>query len=594
MRAHMTTLLTVLVAMLAVAVASLVVVLVAGRRAGRAGATGQPVTGVTTTKQVQLSGPSADRRPASDAASARVPTDRASAARAATAASEAAEATAAAAENRQIAAELMHAAELEALSVRRAAESDAKALRRDAELAASSTALEARRSAEAEASTLKEDVRELRADLERREHRLAEREERLDAEQRRVEQRDRELAELDAGVARKRAELDDVAEERRLILERTAGLNAAEAKAQLVKEIENQGKREAAILLRDLEAQAREEGEQRARRIVTLAIQRIATEQTAESVVSVLHLPTDDMKGRIIGREGRNIRAFESVTGVNLIIDDTPEAVLLSCFDPVRREVGRLTLEKLVLDGRIHPNRIEEVYARSKVEIDQLCVRAGEEALLDVGIADMHPEVIALLGRLRYRTSYGQNVLKHLTESAHIAAMMAAELGLNVPLLKRCTVLHDLGKALTHEVEGSHAMVGAEIARKYGECEDVVHAIEAHHNEVEVKTVEAVLTQAADAISGGRPGARRESLEAYIKRLERLEQIALAQPGVEKVFAMQAGREVRVMVLPDQVDDIQAHVLARDIAKQIEEELTYPGQIRITVVRESRAMEIAH
>jgi len=593
-RAHMTTLLTVLVAMLAVAVASLVVVLVAGRRAGRAGATGQPVTGVTTTKQVQLSGPSADRRPASDAASARVPTDRASAASAATAASEAAEATAAAAENRQIAAELMYAAELEALSVRRAAESDAKALRRDAELAASSTALEARRSAEAEASTLKEDVRELRADLERREHRLAEREERLDAEQRRVEQRDRELAELDAGVARKRAELDDVAEERRLILERTAGLNAAEAKAQLVKEIENQGKREAAILLRDLEAQAREEGEQRARRIVTLAIQRIATEQTAESVVSVLHLPTDDMKGRIIGREGRNIRAFESVTGVNLIIDDTPEAVLLSCFDPVRREVGRLTLEKLVLDGRIHPNRIEEVYARSKVEIDQLCVRAGEEALLDVGIADMHPEVIALLGRLRYRTSYGQNVLKHLTESAHIAAMMAAELGLNVPLVKRCTVLHDLGKALTHEVEGSHAMVGAEIARKYGECEDVVHAIEAHHNEVEVRTVEAVLTQAADGISGGRPGARRESLESYVKRLARIEEIAAAKPGVEKVFAMQAGREVRVMVLPDQVDDIQAHVLARDIAKQIEEELTYPGQIRITVVRESRAMEIAH
>jgi len=593
-RAHMTTLLSVLVAMLAVAVAGLVVVLVAGRRAGRAGAIGQPVTGVTTTKQVQLSGPSADRRPASDAASARVPTDRASAASAATAASEAAEATAAAAENRQIAAELMHAAELEALSVRRAAESDAKALRRDAELAASSTALEARRSAEAEASTLKEDVRELRADLERREHRLAEREERLDAEQRRVEQRDRELAELDAGVARKRAELDDVAEERRLILERTAGLNAAEAKAQLVKEIENQGKREAAILLRDLEAQAREEGEQRARRIVTLAIQRIATEQTAESVVSVLHLPTDDMKGRIIGREGRNIRAFESVTGVNLIIDDTPEAVLLSCFDPVRREVGRLTLEKLVLDGRIHPNRIEEVYARSKVEIDQLCVRAGEEALLDVGIADMHPEVIALLGRLRYRTSYGQNVLKHLTESAHIAAMMAAELGLNVPLLKRCTVLHDLGKALTHEVEGSHAMVGAEIARKYGECEDVVHAIEAHHNEVEVRTVEAVLTQAADGISGGRPGARRESLESYVKRLARIEEIAAAKPGVEKVFAMQAGREVRVMVLPDQVDDIQAHVLARDIAKQIEEELTYPGQIRITVVRESRAMEIAH
>ena len=316
---------------------------------------------------------------------------------------------------------------------------------------------------------------------------------------------------------------------------------------------------------------------------MTLAIQRVASEQTSESVVSVLHLPGDEMKGRIIGREGRNIRAFESVTGVNLIIDDTPEAVLLSCFDPVRREVGRLTLERLVLDGRIHPQRIEEAYERSKAEIEQLCVRAGEDALVDVGITDMHPELTNLLGRLRYRTSYGQNVLKHLVESAHIAGMMASELGLDPVLMKRCTVLHDIGKALTHEVQGSHALIGAEIARRYGESEDVVHAIEAHHNEVEVRTVEAVLTQAADAISGGRPGARRESLEAYVKRLERLEQIALAQAGVEKVFAMQAGREVRVMVKPADVDDIQAQVIARDVAKQVEEELTYPGQIRVTV-----------
>jgi len=310
-------------------------------------------------------------------------------------------------------------------------------------------------------------------------------------------------------------------------------------------------------------------------------------------VVSVLHLPSDDMKGRIIGREGRNIRAFESVTGVNLIIDDTPEAVLLSCFDPVRREVGRLTLEALVLDGRIHPHRIEEMHERSKADVAQLCVRAGEDALVDVGLTDMHPELTALLGRLRYRTSYGQNVLKHLVESAHLAGLMAAELGLDPALMRRCALLHDIGKALTHEVEGSHALVGAEIARRYGEDEDVVHAIEAHHNEVEVRTVEAVLTQAADAISGGRPGARRESLEAYVKRLERLEEIANAHPGVEKVFAMQAGREVRVMVLPDKVDDIQAQVIARDIAKQVEEELTYPGQIRITVVRESRATEVA-
>jgi len=372
-----------------------------------------------------------------------------------------------------------------------------------------------------------------------------------------------------------------------------AGLTAEQAKAELVGTIENQAKREAALIVRETENQARRDGEQRARRIVTLAIQRVASEQTSESVVSVLHLPGDEMKGRIIGREGRNIRAFESVTGVNLIIDDTPEAVLLSCFDPVRREVGRLTLERLVQDGRIHPQRIEEAYQRSKSEVAQLCVKAGDNAMIELAITDMHPELVTLLGQLRYRTSYGQNVLGHLVESAHIAAMMASELGLDPALLKRCTVLHDIGKALTHEVEGSHALIGAEIARRYGELPDVVHAIEAHHNEVEVRTVEAVLTQAADAISGGRPGARRESLEAYVKRLERLEEIASAHDGVEKVFAMQAGREIRVMVKPDRVDDIQAQVIARDVAKQVEDELTYPGQIRVTVVRESRATEFA-
>jgi ribonucrease Y len=281
------------------------------------------------------------------------------------------------------------------------------------------------------------------------------------------------------------------------------------------------------------------------------------------------------------------------VTGVNLIIDDTPEAVLLSCFDPVRREVARLTLERLIADGRIHPQRIEDAYEKGRAEIEQLCARAGEDALAEVGITDMHPELTLLLGRLRYRTSYGQNVLKHLIESAHIAGMMASELRLDPVLLKRCTLLHDIGKALTHEIDGSHALIGAEVARKYGESEDVVHAIEAHHNEVEVRTVEAVLTQAADAISGGRPGARRESLEMYVQRLERIEQIAAGREGVEKVFAMQAGREIRVMVKPDTVDDIQAQVIARDIAKQVEEELTYPGQIRITVVRESRAIEFA-
>ncbi|MGH3026741.1 MAG: ribonuclease Y, partial [Gaiellaceae bacterium] len=347
-----------------------------------------------------------------------------------------------------------------------------------------------------------------------------------DDDRARVEARDRELTEIEATLAAKRVELEDVAEERRLILERTAGLTADAAKTELVTMMENQAKREAAIVVRDIEREANDEGEKRARNIVTMAIQRVAAEQTAESVVSVLHLPSDDMKGRIIGREGRNIRAFETVTGVNLIIDDTPEAVLLSCFDPVRREVARVALEKLVLDGRIHPHRIEEVYERSRTEVEQLCVRAGEDALVEVGITSMHPELVALLGRLRYRTSYGQNVLKHLIESAHLAGVMAAELRLDPVLLKRGTLLHDIGKALTHEVEGSHALIGAEIARKYGENDDVVHAIEAHHNEVEVRTVEAVLTQAADAISGGRPGARRESLESYVKRLERLEEIA--------------------------------------------------------------------
>jgi len=450
-----------------------------------------------------------------------------------------------------------------------------------------------RAGAEAEARATRADLTAQRQDLERRELRATEREQRLDAETRALEQKSADLVELKAEVDRRTAERRDVEQERRAILERTAGLTADQAKAELVAAVENQAKREAALLVREIEREANEQGESRAREIITLAIQRLASEQTAESVVAVLHLPADEMKGRIIGREGRNIRAFEQVTGVNLIIDDTPEAVLLSCFDPVRREVARLALEELVLDGRIHPHRIEEQYEKSKAEVEKLCARAGEDALVEVGITDLHPDLVALLGRLRYRTSYGQNVLKHLVESAHLAGMMAAELGLDVALLKRCALLHDVGKALTHEVEGSHAIIGAEVARRCGENEDVVHAIEAHHNEVEVRTVEAVLTQAADAMSGGRPGARRESLEAYVKRLERLEELARGHEGVEKVFAMQAGREVRVMVLPDVVDDLAAGVLARDIAKQVEEELTYPGQIRITVVRESRATEFA-
>jgi ribonucrease Y len=476
--------------------------------------------------------------------------------------------------------------------VRATAQSDADAIIRRAEESAAKIA-EAHRAAEGGLRAAREEAMQLRADLERREARLAEREGRLDEEVRKAEQRSAALDDAQRDLDSQRAQLARLEDERRQVLERAASLTADQAKAELVATIENQAKREAALIVRESENQARRDGENRARRIVTLAIQRVASEQTSESVVSVLHLPSEEMKGRIIGREGRNIRAFESVTGVNLIIDDTPEAVLLSCFDPVRREVGRLTLDRLVLDGRIHPQRIEEAYERSKAEVEQLCVRAGEDAMVELSITDMHPELVHLLGQLRYRTSYGQNVLGHLVESAHIASMMASELGLDPLLLKRCTVLHDIGKALTHEVEGSHALIGAEIARKYGEPTDVVHAIEAHHNEVEVRTVEAVLTQAADAISGSRPGARRESLEAYVKRLERLEEIATAHDGVEKVFAMQAGREVRVMVKPDRVDDIQAQVIARDVAKQVEEELTYPGQIRVTVVRESRATEFA-
>jgi ribonucrease Y len=447
----------------------------------------------------------------------------------------------------------------------------------------------------------------LLGELDLREQRAADREERLAAQSADLRTEATRLATVaaDADLRTARLAADErrlaereervgrLEEERVAILERTAGLTAEQARAEILAAVESQAKRAAAAHVRAVEREAEREADARARRIVTTAVQRVASDQTAESVVTVLPLPSDDMKGRIIGREGRNIRAFEALTGVNLIIDDTPEAVVLSCFDPVRREIGRLTLESLVLDGRIHPHRIEEVYERSKGEIDQVCQRAAEDALVEVGITDVHPDIVGLLGRLRFRTSYGQNVLGHLVESAHIGGLLAAELGLDVQLVKRCAFLHDIGKALTHETEGSHAIVGAEVARRCGESEAVAHAIEAHHNEVEVRTMEAVLTQAADAVSGGRPGARRESLESYVTRLRRLEEIAGGHDGVDKVYAMQAGHEVRVLVLPDRVDDIGAQVLARDIAKQVEEELTYPGQIKVTVVRESRATEVA-
>ena len=372
-----------------------------------------------------------------------------------------------------------------------------------------------------------------------------------------------------------------------------AGLATDAARAELMAIVGHESRLEANTLARDIERAAQRDGERIAQRIIVTSIQRLASEQTAESVIATVDLPNDEMKGRIIGREGRNIRAFEQVTGVNVMIDDTPESVLLSCFDPVRREAARVTLVELVADGRIHPARIEEVHARSLARIQERCIRGAEDALAEVGISDLHPDLLPILGSLRYRTSYGQNVLRHLVECAHLAGMMASELGLDVATCKRAAFLHDIGKALTHEVEGSHALVGADLARRHGEHPDIVHAIEAHHNEVEPMTVEAVLTQAADAISGSRPGARRESLEAYVHRLERLEAIAAAHPGVDKVFAMQAGREVRVMVTPDEVDDAASHAMARDIAREVEGELTYPGQIRITVVRESRATEVA-
>lgn len=440
---------------------------------------------------------------------------------------------------------------------------------------------------------LHQDLQEQRQDIERREHRLTEREDRLHVEHRHLEERSRQLADAEAALDERRAELLALEDERRRVLERVAGLTAEDARTQLIESIESDAKRTAAILARDIERTAQDEAEVRAKRILSTVIQRLASDQTAESVVATVQLPSDDMKGRVIGREGRNIRSFEQITGVNLVIDDTPEAVLLSCFDPVRREVGRLTLEELVADGRIHPTRIEEVHHRCEGEVERLCVRAGEDAAFEVGVTDLHPVLVATMGRLKYRTSYGQNVLAHLVESAQVAGLIADELGLDRAACMRGAFLHDIGKALTHEAEGSHAIVGADLARQYGESEDVVHAIEAHHNEVEPRTVEAVITQAADAISGGRPGARRESLEAYVERLHRLEEIAQGHEGVDKVFAMQAGRDVRVMVKPDVVDDIEAQVLARDIAKQFEQELTYPGQIKVTVIRESRATEVA-
>lgn len=432
-----------------------------------------------------------------------------------------------------------------------------------------------------------------RLELDNMEGRLSQREETLEQRASNLASREQLLIDRERETGEIRHETDGMRERAREELERLAGIDARAAKEQLLQDVEDEARRDAMLLVRDLEVKAREEADRRARRILATAVQRLASEVVTETTVSVVALPSDDMKGRIIGREGRNIRALEAVTGVNLIVDDTPEAVSVASFDPVRREVARLTLERLVADGRIHPASIEEAFSKAQAEVEQSVRDAGEWALLEVGMSRMHPELVTLLGRLKYRTSYGQNVLNHLVESAHIASMLASELGIEPMAVKRSALLHDIGKAVTHEVEGSHALIGAEIARRFGEDAAIVHGIEAHHNEVEPRTILAVIVQAADAVSAARPGARREALESYVRRLERLESLALDFDGVERVFAMQAGREVRVVVDPGEIDDLAATDLSRRIAKKLEEDLQYPGQIQVTVIREFRATDYA-
>ncbi|MBU1227312.1 MAG: ribonuclease Y [Actinobacteria bacterium] len=432
-----------------------------------------------------------------------------------------------------------------------------------------------------------------RIELESQEERIAQREVTLEHRAANLAQREHLIIDREREVTELRMDAEEVREAARSELERLAGFDAKAAKKELLIKVEDDGRREAMILVRDLELKAREEADRRARRILTGAVQRLASTVVAETTVSMVPLPTDDMKGRIIGRDGRNIRAFEAITGVNIIVDDTPEAVALSAFDPVRREVARLALERLIADGRIHPASIEDSYEKAMAEVEQSVRDAGEWAMLEVGISRMHPELVNLLGRLRYRTSYGQNVLNHLIEAAKVAGILAAELGINPEEARRAAFLHDIGKAVSHELGGSHAMVGAEICRRFGEDPAVVHAVESHHNEVEPRTLTAILIQAADAVSAARPGARREAVESYVRRLERLEEIAGAFDGVEKVYAMQAGREVRVVVDPGTVDDLGATDLARRISRRFQDELQYPGQIEVTVIRELRATDYA-
>lgn len=437
------------------------------------------------------------------------------------------------------------------------------------------------------------ELRERRNELQRNERRLLQREETLDKKIDGIEQREQQLNQKIKEAENTEASIKELYDKQLKELETISGLSMDEAREILLSSVERDARHDAAIMLRDIEAKTKEEADKRARNIISLAIQRCAADHVAETTVSVVSLPNDEMKGRIIGREGRNIRTLETATGVDLIIDDTPEAVILSGFDPVRREVARIALERLITDGRIHPGRIEEMVEKARREVDTQIREAGEQAIFEVGIHGLHHELIKLIGRLKYRTSYGQNVLKHSIEVAHLAGMMASELGANVALAKRAGLLHDIGKAVDHEVEGPHAQIGADLAKKYRENNQVIHAIQAHHGDVEPSTVEAVLVQAADAISAARPGARRETLENYIKRLEKLEEIANSFEGVDKSFAIQAGREIRILVKPENVNDADTIIMAKEIVKRIETELEYPGQIKVNVIRETRAVEFA-
>lgn len=450
----------------------------------------------------------------------------------------------------------------------------------------------------------KEEIHKLRTEFDREtkerrneqnklDRRLTQREENLEKKYEAAEQKEEQLNKQLKEVSDTKEEIQKAYKRELEELERISELTRDGAKELLLEKVEQEARHDMAVMLRDIETKAKNEAEKKARHIVSLAIQRCAADHVAESTVSVVNLPNDEMKGRIIGREGRNIRALETATGIDLIIDDTPEAVILSGFDPVRREVARIALEKLIIDGRIHPARIEEMVNKARKEGDQQIREAGENAAFDTGIHNLHPELIKLLGRLRYRTSYGQNVLKHSLEVANLAAIMASEIGADAKLAKRAGLLHDIGKAIDHEVEGPHVQIGADAAKRYRESADVINAIAAHHGDVEAKTVEAVLVQAADAISAARPGARKETLENYVKRLENLEEIANSFAGVEKSFAIQAGREVRIIVKPDDIDDAGTALIARDICKKIENDLDYPGQIKVNVIRETRSVDYA-